>query len=57
VLTLEALAHAGCCCCRSKQPVYADLKKKVRAYFGDEGIKRGACLVTARACRRCDGTT
>ena len=57
MLTLEALAHAGCCCCRSKQPVYADLKKKVRAYFGDEGIKRGACLVTARACRRCDGTT
>ena len=26
---------------RSKQPIYADLKRKVRAYFGEEGIKRG----------------
>ena len=26
---------------RSKQPIYADLKRKVRAHFGEEGIKRG----------------
>eukprot|EP01043_Picozoa_sp_COSAG02_P057953 COSAG02_NODE_7128_length_3168_cov_3.176279_4_plen_165_part_01 len=34
-------ASPRCATDRSKQPIYADLKRKVRAHFGEEGIQRG----------------
>lgn len=50
-LDLIHSASPECAADRSKQPIYADLKRKVRAYFGEEGIERGdhKCTWTAWA--------